>query len=642
MKVGLFRALLWSLSLAVVLGIPRAAVEWGNHHYLRFHLYYNALLALIESIDRLLPLTVGFMLCLLLRRQGSRFQRGKGVIMRIVLPLATAGLMIAYAWLVYQHDLRTLLDNTFAFLRNSIPPVLQRTGDLLLTPSGIFTVIAVIALVLLGLSTRKSRSKAHSPSPAVQRGRPAIRPAAVRLATGCLVLCAAAFVTLHLTAGVFWARNAITLREKPNIIFIMVDTLRADHLGCYGYDLPVTPNIDRFAQESTRFEHAVAQAPWTMWSLASLLASRFPDTVFPTAESSEYDYFSDYYPTLTEALKEQGYATHAIISNLWLVKGSGYDQGFDRYNDEPTAIKKEDGEPTSPAVTGLAIQKLKELKQRKFFLFLLYFDPHAPYHMRDGFDFGESELDRLAQEQFGDLRGEATMDVRYRLHQAYNSEIGFTDRHVGQFLDELKKQDLYDDAMIVFFSDHGEQFIEHGFFGHRLTLHREEIDIPFIVKLPRQRTGRLVKGTFPLIDLYPSLMAYLRADSSVLGLQGNAVNLATVLRCAEKPIHSATIDSQQSVLNEGYKYIRIDGPEGEKKLFDLASDPWEQRDVLDQHQQVATGMVGLLDRRDERMLVSDVINLQAIARIIKHAATTSSSAKQATLQRLRALGYLQN
>ncbi|MHB0935967.1 MAG: sulfatase [Armatimonadota bacterium] len=640
-KTQWLQPFLSALSLAVLLGTPAGYIVLREQHYLQFRLYYNALLSLTGAIDRLVPLTIGVVLCVILLSRQSRASEKKERIAGVVLFVLIACLATAYAWFIFRTPIQTVLANSPALVQ-SLLPLLRAAGRLLITVPGLCTLAAASALALV-VYMRKRERKAMAASISRPPRRPGTRMGwAVRGLCWCLTL---AFLALNLTAGAFWLRNAATLRGKPNIIFIMVDTLRADHLGCYGYDLDTTPHIDAFARESTRFEQAMAQAPWTGWSMASFLSSRFPNAIFPELEETAHLYFSQYYPTLPEALREQGYTTHAIVSNPWVATGSGYEQGYDRYLDSPTAIMKEHAHPTSPSVTGLAVQQLRALKGKPFFLFLLYFDPHGPYAMRKGYEFGESRLDRMSREIFGTRMVEETQQVRSTLHRRYNSEIGYTDAHVGLLLGELKRQGLYDDAMIVLFSDHGEQFVEHGNFGHALSLHAEEVQVPFIVKMPRQREGRVVKGTFPLIDLYPSLMGYLHADTSALGLQGDTVDLDSVLRCADKPIFSATIFSQRSVLQGRYRYIErnLEGKAQARELFDIVNDPWEQRNIVGQHRQLIDGLQRQLDQRDDHRLATDIVTQQATATAMKsaHIEGMLPQNRDAAVERLRALGYLQ-
>lgn len=640
MKHTLVRITGWGITLAVLLGLQSVVTEISDQYYLYFHLYYNCLLVLMRTVDRLLPLTFGLVLVLLFVSMRIRGAILKRVLVRLVLPVLILGGMVAYARLAYHHEIDLFFIDVVPSLRRAVPVIMQRSGKLLLTPSTLFIAIASVALVLVCWSKWRSRPITESrPVSFAQRWWRLYKGAAGFIA-GCLALVTAAFIVLHLIGGAFRVRNAVTLRDKPNVIFIMVDTLRADHVGSYGYDLPTTPNIDRLARESTRFEHAVSQAPFTPWSVASLMTSRYPDTIYQI-DGPLFTSFNSYFPTLAETLREQGYSTNAVISNPTLKRDSGYEQGFDVYDDRPSSLRADESVPTSEAVTDLALQRLSGMKNRKFALYLLYMDPHEPYTRRKGFEFGESKLDRLAEARLEKQYGPALIRDRLERYDKYNSEIGYTDYHIGRFLDGLKRQGLYDDTLIVFFSDHGEEFFEHGSFGHIWRLYEESIQVPLLVKLPHQRRGKIVRGTFPLIDLYPSLMADLRINVSNLGLQGDAVNLPSVLQCADKPVFSSTFYTH-CAMNGGYKFITTDKKRVTKQLFDLRTDRWETHNLLPAQRALASGFIALQEGRDRRRLPSDYAIWKKIVSPEyqkKTAAETGKKSKKADLDRLRTLGY---
>jgi len=417
---------------------------------------------------------------------------------------------------------------------------------------------------------------------------------ALRGARLLIALLAAVFFAINGAAWALAARARHRVQAQPNIIFIMVDTLRADRVSCYGYDLPTMPNIDRFARGATRFEHAVSQAPYTLWSVISLMSARYPESLFPSDfEGTAGPRFANISPPmLAEVLHDRGYATAAIVSNSLLIASPLTTQGYDSYEDHLAQLTPE--AVTSPGMTRAAIERVAALKGRPFFLSLVYMDPHQPYVLHPQFVFGESARDATRRKHIATAYPEQYL-LRRKMSQAYDSEIAFTDQHIGQFLEFLQRQGLYDDACIVFFSDHGEELLDHGSWGHRWKLYEEAIQVPLIVKLPHQRQGRVVAGSFPLIDLVPSLLTDLGYDLSPLAMHGESSNLASLLHCADKPIYSTALEGVQSVRQGTLKYIRtFDADDLERlqdkpsitprvkrrQLFDLASDPLEQRNLL--------------------------------------------------------------
>jgi len=409
------------------------------------------------------------------------------------------------------------------------------------------------------------------------------------------------------------AQQGTPEQRKPNIIFIMSDALRADHLGCYGYDLPTSPNLDRFAKDSTRFERAIAQASWTGWSVASLFTSRFPDAlVTPTDELKLRPGCQDVlmYPTLQEILQKHGYATRAIIANPILKMTPGFSHGFDVFDSSPGRANMTCQE-TSPLVTDLAIARMQELKDRPFFLFLLYMDTHQPYYANPGFTFGDSAHDAVYQMALKNATTEQLRSRQQALHD-YDSEIGYTDKHLGRFLDELKAQGLYDNTMIVFFGDHGDEFLEHGGYGHMNTLYQEVLSVPLIIKMPNQQKGRVVAGAFPLIDIMPSVLLTAGIEQDKLGLEGKAVKISALLRCAEQPIYSFTYQQQRCVISGQYKLIEkgvppVTAPPKEPatgpiypyalELYDLSEDPLERHNLAEEKLAIFPHLLELLHTR---------------------------------------------
>ena len=656
---------LWLLLLSLSAGLLAGGlVAWHDlveYQYLRFHLYHSALRLLVPVMGRYALYAAGLLLTLFAAGWLGRRVKGRpGGALQVVLPLAVLGggagaVLHRYPYYIY-------------LIKSSITAALPAAWEFISGPFGLGIVLALLVVALLYMRVKR-RPGMHPP--AIKRSFSGLRAAgriAARAVAGLLCLPALAFLGLNLAAGVFRWQTASALRERPNVIFIMVDTLRADHVGCYGYDVPVTPNIDRFAKESTRFAEPIAQASWTVWSVNSLITSRFPDQLVSNGMGNQLGPASDlhpYYPTLAKVLKDRGYATHAVISNPLLRRSAGNRMGYDSYDDSPATADPECDE-TSPRVNQAAMKLLDRLQGKRFFLSLVYMDPHSPYRHNPGFSYPPSRREPARQALLSAHNTPAKMAERRQRLQAYDSEIGYTDHHVGLLLDELKQRKLYDDSLIVLFSDHGEEFLEHGDFEHMKTVYDEVIRVPLIVKLPRQRQGTVVRGRFPLIDLYPSLLAHLRIDARGLGLQGDAVPLTGVLRSADKPIFSST-ENINCVINGEYKYIETRPPaprlmplsppphplvggylqkthqhasppdeirKGSSEVYHLAKDPLEQQNLFKRNLPPAAGLPALLHARDRRQLPSDVALRTGTA------GPDSPLLSPAERNRLKSLGYL--
>ncbi|HEX5716447.1 MAG TPA: sulfatase, partial [Thermoanaerobaculia bacterium] len=293
-------------------------------------------------------------------------------------------------------------------------------------------------------------------------------------------------------------------KPLPNVIIYLVDTLRADRLGCYGYPKPTSPHLDRFAEGATLFETAVAQAPWTRPSVASILTGMGPlEHGVRTLE----DRLPDAADTLPERLRAAGYRTAAFSTNWHVSKDTGLAQGFDDFLFFPE-------EPDSTSVNRRVLAWLDGHRGSKpFFLYIHALDPHAPYlpppDLRRRFAPGSppqagtiESLRRIYK-----ARGEERSALIAEVTPLYDAEIAANDRSFGALLSALKDRELFEESLIVFVSDHGEAFGEHRDFGHARSLYAEELDVPLVVKLPSQVRGERSARLAQHVDLLPTVLA---------------------------------------------------------------------------------------------------------------------------------------
>jgi arylsulfatase A-like enzyme len=281
----------------------------------------------------------------------------------------------------------------------------------------------------------------------------------------------------------FSCRSKSHIKSKPkNLLFIVVDTLRADHLGCYGYKRNTSPNIDEFAEKSAVFYRAFSHSPWTTPSIASMFTSLTPrDHGIAKWE----DPLTESLVTLAEHLKGCGYRTEAAISHSVLVPKYGFAQGFDNFD---TSILKK-GDPhkisSSEHITNFGIKALDRHKAgERFFIWLHYFDPHLNYYNHKGFKFGKKRIDK------------------------YDSEIAYTDYHINRLLKYVKKTGLNQQTIIVLIADHGEEFNEHGGYLHGWKIYNEAVRVPLIIYVPGfipQQISNIVAET----DVAPTLLSLL-------------------------------------------------------------------------------------------------------------------------------------
>ena len=562
-----------------------------ENNYFGHRLYATGLHLLLQAMHRWLPPLLGLALLLAAALRLGALGRGKArPWLRIGVPLLTllALLLALLLWAARSYPTRWYLAQIA--LKHGLQSSWQ---SLVHSP---FTLLLPLAGLLwvhwrLRRARRSAAARPLLPLRPLRRLAMAVAVLLQRLAMAVVALLVLLGVGLHGWAGLLHLQTRQALRGKPNIIFIMVDTLRADHLGCYGYDLPTTPHIDRLAGESTRFAFAIAPSSWTVWSVHALFTAHHPDVIFGGHAAALHTRGVALQPgrfgtgaaplryaTLAEVLRDRGYGTHAITSNPWLGNFPDNAQGYDWYDDAASKLNAECA-CTAPHVTRTAIARVAQIKDQDapFFLFVQYMDPHAPYEQHAEFVFADSPRDLQKGAALPAAVTDAQRRERQQLLRRYNSEIAYTDHAVGELLDNLRHQGLYDDALIVFFSDHGEEFREHGDLEHLTTVYQEVIQVPLLIKWPRQQEGTVVPGAFALLDLYPSLVAHL-GFAAPPGLQGQAWPLAQLLR-ADRPVFSATSTTMRCVIDGQWKYIRQEQPALEQ-CFDLAADPLEQHNLL--------------------------------------------------------------
>lgn len=291
---------------------------------------------------------------------------------------------------------------------------------------------------------------------------------------------------------------------RPNVVIYLVDTLRKDHLGCYGYEKPVSPHLDRFAEGATLFENAIAQAPWTRPSVASILTGLGP---LAHGVRTLDDRLPDAAETLPERLKAAGYRTAAFSTNWHVSRDTGLAQGFDDFLFFP-----QDG--ASSAVNRRVLAWLDGHRQaRPFFLYVHAIDPHTPYDppadLRRKFapNAGPKAGTTESLKRIYAVRGKRRAARIAEVAPLYDAEIAANDRSFGALLSALRERNLFEDTLIVFVADHGEALGERGRFGHAQSLHAEELEIPLVVKLPGQARGERVSRLAQHIDLLPTLLA---------------------------------------------------------------------------------------------------------------------------------------
>ena len=296
--------------------------------------------------------------------------------------------------------------------------------------------------------------------------------------------------------------------KLPHILIFLVDTLRADHLGCYGHDRPTSPNIDRFAADAVLFEHPVAQSSWTRPATASILTGLYPHN--HGARTRNQKLGADI-PYLPEALQSLGYRTLGVSTNGNVGRHFGFRRGFSHFRSLPERVSRPGIHvPVSRAVDE-TLERLEQIGQEDpVFVYLHVTDPHAPYlppeRLRRQFAPDAPPGPGLLKPGTAAGASHSTEDLK----NLYDAEIAFVDEHFGRMLEELDRRGVLDDTLVVFVADHGEEFQDHGRYGHGATLYQEQIHVPLIVRLPaalrRPEDLSVVKSQVRQIDIVPTIL----------------------------------------------------------------------------------------------------------------------------------------
>jgi choline-sulfatase len=312
-------------------------------------------------------------------------------------------------------------------------------------------------------------------------------------------------------------------RSWPNVLLITIDSLRADHLHCYGYPRETSPQIDRLAAEGALFEAAISSSCWTLPAHASMFTGLAASV--HGCEDTKHQLHSAH-TTLAERLKNTGFATAAFVSSLLLDPIFGLSQGFGQYVHCTAPLPGNEVArtygATSPTVVATVQGWLRQNTQRPFFLFVNFWDVHFDYTPPPPFDttFDPDYQGELTGAGFlTDPRINPNMPQRDldHLKALYDGEIAWVDQHVGQILDAFRAAGLLDSTVVILTSSHGTAFFEHGQKGHRNSLYDEVIRVPLLVRYPaRVPAGQRYREQARGMDLLPTITDLLGMPSSDL------------------------------------------------------------------------------------------------------------------------------
>ena len=369
-------------------------------------------------------------------------------------------------------------------------------------------------------------------------------------------------------------------RDDINVLFIVIDTLRAERLSGYGYDRETSPVLDRLADSGVRFDRQLAQSSWTKASMASLWTGLYP-------VRTGVNRFDDVIPgdarMAAEVLQDAGFQTAGLYRNGWVAPTFGFDQGFEVYQRPaaaplPARIRRENPtlseHGTDEGVIEAAEEFLRVAGKRRWFLYLHLMDLHEYVYDEESALFGATYSD------------------------IYDNSIRWTDDSIAILLDALADLGALENTIIAVASDHGEAFLERGIEGHARRVYRETTEVPFILSFPfRLDPGTVVRTRTQNVDIWPTILDVLGLDPPE-GIDGRSrlpdilASAAGEMPEAGRQIAIADLDQNWAkrdsdplptiaVVDEGFRYVRVGLPgEGQtERLFDATNDPREMRDL---------------------------------------------------------------
>ena len=431
-----------------------------------------------------------------------------------------------------------------------------------------------------------------------------------------------------------------------SVVLIVVDTLRADHLGLYGYDRPTSPNLDAWAADGRVFEHAFAPSPWTLPSFSSLYTGRWPlvhqgglateesagDGQTPLFLGPDADL-----PTVAETLQDAAVRTLAVATNPLLAASFGMARGFDRYDLDlgPSGGSS----PRAEEVVRRALALVDEVKGQPFFLVVHLFDPHASYDapppFRHTFTASMQSVFTLPVEDVLDIRRrsrELAPQDRAFVAAAYDEEIAYTDAQLGVLRDGLAARGVLETSLIIFTADHGEELFEHGSFLHGHAMWQELLHVPLVVWGPGVAPGR-EPVPVSLVDIAPTVLEGVGlASPSPFDGRSLWPTLSAGVPLPTRPLFSEGVMSgskPQSAVVDWPRKLIVNHQDGLIEAFDLVQDPHERTNLAGEARATTGALIAHLCRHQQ--------TAQGIDRATDH---LPAAPDPAVLERLRALGYV--
>lgn len=411
--------------------------------------------------------------------------------------------------------------------------------------------------------------------------------------SGIVARCGLAAALLLAVAGCQWSRPFAP--KRPNVIIYLIDTLRRDHLGVYGYERSTSPYIDAFAREAVTYADAFSTTAWTKPAVASVLTGLHP---MRHAVQDRRHYVPANVPLLAEYLKTAGYETTGVITNPHAASQWGFGRGFDHY-DETSEWEGRSADEVNDAVF-FSLDR----GRKPFFFYIHTIDVHGPEGPRVPYDklFGGRPIGSILPK----VNPGITPLLLNNAKALYDGVIRFNDFQFGRLVAKLKEMNVYDDTLIILVADHGEEHLDHGQGGHGKQLFNETVHIPMIVKYPKGRfAGVWASHRSSLLDVAPTVLAMAGVDVPD-ALEG--IDLGHLPDGGESPAperrlmldlnhvrREGALCVARAIIDGPFKYIEDLLPEQKRMLFHLERDPGETVNLIDDDPSRAQEYSRLLD-----------------------------------------------
>ena len=446
---------------------------------------------------------------------------------------------------------------------------------------------------------------------------------------------------------------------ETNVVWIVIDALRADHLGCYGYEKDTSPFIDHLASKSVLFRNAIAQETYTQASVPSYFTSTYPAVHGVLYDHPNIDVLDSRLVTIAELLSMEGFATAAFVFNPHLKARFGFNQGSSIYDDNPEGWDPDQPRHEAFETAGKIYCKtedyLSQNSARPVFLYLHYRDVHTPYAPPPPY---HERFLPPGIEPVVDLLYDGKEKFNHRDHtevfvSQYDGEIRYTDDYLGETLAMLREFNIdRDNSIIIITADHGEEFQDRhpndsGGRQHGRTLDREQMNVPLIIALPGlEWRGRTVETFVELVDIVPTIL-------DVLGIEGEGLRqfqgrslLPMILGGREetRPVYCGGNHQRGAIIDNGWKFYRNDAklkldrlknfqrPDSgfqycfEEQLFNIDDDPYETQDLIKKEPVIAEKLRSALKRIEDALVPAGAVESIEMDEDIR--------------EKLEALGYL--